>query len=48
MHVVLKFLVIIAGKNSRERKKRRDTKKQREKNLSLERESVFKKHQHDL
>ena len=33
-----KFLVIIAGKNSRERKKRRDTKKQREKNLSLERE----------
>ena len=33
-----KFLVIIAGKNSRERKKRRDTKKQREKNLSRERE----------
>jgi hypothetical protein len=32
-----KFLVIIAGKNSRERQKRRDTKKQREKNLSLER-----------
>jgi hypothetical protein len=32
---VLKFLVIIAGKNSRERQKRRDTKKQREKNLSL-------------
>jgi hypothetical protein len=43
-----KFLVIIAGKNSRERKKRRDKKKQREKNLSLSRESVFKKHQHDL
>ena len=36
--IVDKFLVIIAGKNSRERKKRRDTKKQREKNLSLERE----------
>ena len=35
-----KFLVIIAGKNSRERKKRRDTKKQREKNLSLERERL--------
>ena len=33
-----KFLVIIAGKNSRERQKRRETKKQREKNLSLERE----------
>ena len=36
--IVDKFLVIIAGKNSRERKKRRDTKKQREKNLSRERE----------
>jgi len=35
---VLKFLVIIAGKNSRERQKRRDAKKQREKNLSRERE----------
>ena len=35
--IVDKFLVIIAGKNSRERKKRRDTKKQREKNLSRER-----------
>ena len=40
---VLKFLVIIAGKNSRERKKRRDTKKQREKNLSLSRERAFLK-----
>ena len=36
--ILRKFLVIIAGKNSRERQKRRETKKQREKNLSLERE----------
>lgn len=39
---VLKFLVIIAGKNSRERKKRREKKKQREKN-SRERERAFLK-----
>ena len=32
--ILRKFLVIIAGKNSRERKKRRDTKKQREKNTN--------------
>ncbi len=41
-----KFLVIIAGKNSRERqKKERYKKTKREKPLS---ESVFKKHHHDL
>ena len=41
-----KFLVIIAGKNSRERqKKERYKKTTREKPLS---ESVFKKHHHDL
>ena len=45
--ILRKFLVIIAGKNSRERQKRRE-KKNNERKTSRSRESVFIKHQHDL